>query len=498
MADQAGSPAQPLGRTADTGLSFRRRSPEGSGGGAVRRRLIELFGPVFTMFAAAVFAGAATFGQTDMDPSSTSGEQHNFLQTGCYAIILVVVAPLLVHRRAALGPIIAQSKLLWLFVALAYASILWAVDPANALRRLILFSTPILTALYMVDRFDYTTAIKIKGWIYLLMIVASAALAVLWPAVGVMHADPNLPIDLVEGNHLEGDWSGIVDHKNSLGFITLASTQIYAWRWTVEKNHRWFLSLALLLGVFVTYKTHSATAGLLVAMTLTTCVIALLALAAPRAGALIVFFVAVFAIGAAFLAILLPDEMAALVGKDATLTGRVPIWRVLIEHSIPLRPVLGYGFNSFFIDRNPEYLRLVEIVDWKAPHAHNGYINLAAELGIPGAIIGTLILLRIITGSLGIMRRENVDWPLYLLVFGLTFFVLNLVEASLLRQGDQWTFALAFAYLALAKHAVETRTAPPAESRRPRPGFFPAHWDPKLRIPRGQVVAAASIVSPKY
>ncbi len=28
--------------------------------------------------------------------------------------------------------------------------------------------------------------------------------------------------------------------------------------------------------------------------------------------------------------------------------------------------------------------------------------------------------------------------------------------------------------------------------------FFPAHWDPKLRIPRGQVVAAASIVSPKY
>ncbi len=35
----------------------------------------------------------------------------------------------------------------------------------------------------------------------------------------------------------------------------------------------------------------------------------------------------------------------------------------------------------------------------------------------------------------------------------------------------------------------------------PRPkitGVFPAHWDPKLRIPRGQVVAAASIVSPKY
>ncbi len=35
------------------------------------------------------------------------------------------------------------------------------------------------------------------------------------------------------------------------------------------------------------------------------------------------------------------------------------------------------------------------------------------------------------------------------------------------------------------------------ESTRMNAGF-PAHWDPKLRIPRGQVVAAASIVSPKY
>ncbi len=39
-------------------------------------------------------------------------------------------------------------------------------------------------------------------------------------------------------------------------------------------------------------------------------------------------------------------------------------------------------------------------------------------------------------------------------------------------------------------------TAPAIES--PGPEAFPAHWDPKLRIPRGQVVAAASIVSPKY
>ncbi len=45
---------------------------------------------------------------------------------------------------------------------------------------------------------------------------------------------------------------------------------------------------------------------------------------------------------------------------------------------------------------------------------------------------------------------------------------------------------------------IELKTTNFIEDLRLLNDFFPAHWDPKLRIPRGQVVAAASIVSPKY
>ncbi len=55
----------------------------------------------------------------------------------------------------------------------------------------------------------------------------------------------------------------------------------------------------------------------------------------------------------------------------------------------------------------------------------------------------------------------------------------------------RWTFA--------ASGGVRTAvTIGPAIGTAPAVVYFPAHWDPKLRIPRGQVVAAASIVSPKY
>ncbi len=52
--------------------------------------------------------------------------------------------------------------------------------------------------------------------------------------------------------------------------------------------------------------------------------------------------------------------------------------------------------------------------------------------------------------------------------------------------------------LAAGIHVITTLNVQHVESVYDIVEHFPAHWDPKLRIPRGQVVAAASIVSPKY
>jgi len=292
--------------------------------------------------------------------------------------------------------------------------------------------------------------------------------AVILPDIGVMKDDLEalLWANLTEGERVGGTWSGILGHKNVLGFATLASTQIFAWRWYVEKDKRWLFTPIILFGIFVAYKTHSATTALLICLTLAAYVVIPLLRKAVRLRGLIFFLAFLGAAALIATVVILPDQFTALVGKDATFTGRVPIWIDVIHHVIPNRPILGYGFNSYFIPANPDYARFVGVVHWPAPHAHNGYLNLAVELGLPGLAMGVLILGRMLLGSIRLLDDARAPWALHILVFGITFAVLNIVEASLLRLSDHWEYALLFCCFALWKYQAESRPKATPTARR--------------------------------
>jgi exopolysaccharide production protein ExoQ len=476
VADPAGArPEQPAARE---GLSFRKRRPVGVASAQIPNRIV-LVEYAFVIFSVAVFLGISTLGRTAA-AEAVGATEHNTLNTILYCSVLGISGALLLIYRREVVPVLGTSKMLWLFMAWAVASVAWSVDPDLAVRRLIQFFAPLLLALYAAARFDPATTIRLAGWAYFSTIVASAIVAVLLPRVGVMHdsAAALKWADLAEGARLEGDWSGILGHKNVLGFATIANAQIFAWRWYVEKDRRWLHGAIVLFGMFVTYKTHSATSALLVCLTLATYIIIHVTRRAARLRALIFFSVIVVgAIGVAA-AVSLPEQFTALVGKDATLTGRVPIWTVLMKYTIPGNPILGYGFNTYFILNNPDYLRLVDIVGWPAPHAHNGYLNLAVELGLPGAVLGTCILLRLIAGSLHRVNDPGAPWVLHVLVFGVTFAVLNIVESSLLRISDNWAFALTFCCFALWKYQADAR---------PKAQLAPRHWgEMASRAPPGK------------
>jgi exopolysaccharide production protein ExoQ len=466
MTDQAGAQGeQPAARD---GLSFRKRTRVVSAPGPAIER-VDLFERGFLIFSVAVFLGLSNLWRstTELDPSSVGASQHNPLNTGLYMLVLVTGTLLALFRGREVVPVLAISKMFWIFMAWAVASVIWSIDPELTVRRLILFFAPVIVALYAAARFDPATTIRLAGWAYFWTIVASAIVAVLFPRVGVMH-DSAMALkwaDLAEGARLEGDWSGTLGHKNVLGFATLANTQVFAWRWYVEKDKRWLHAIIILIGMFVAYKTHSATTALLILVTLGTYALFHVTRQARRLRALILFGAVVVGVGAVGLAVSLPEQFTALVGKDATLTGRVPIWIVLVRDVIPQNPIFGTGFNTYFIIENPSYRRLVEIVGWPAPHAHNGYLNLATELGIPGALLGTIILLRLLVGATLRVNDEKAPWVLHVLVFALTFAILNLVESSLLRISDNWAYALPFCCFALWKYQAEIRPKAQLASR---------------------------------
>ena len=76
---------------------------------------------------------------------------------------------------------------------------------------------------------------------------------------------------------------------------------------------------------------------------------------------------------------------------DPTFTGRTDIWRFVIRH-IADRPVTGYGFSTFWLTEDVVYG--FKDVGWvsSVSTAHNGYLDLALQLGIPGAFLMILWL----------------------------------------------------------------------------------------------------------
>ncbi|MGO7785777.1 O-antigen ligase family protein, partial [Rhizobium ruizarguesonis] len=68
-------------------------------------------------------------------------------------------------------------------------------------------------------------------------------------------------------------------------------------------------------------------------------------------------------------------------GKDATLTGRVPLWE-LVDLEISDRWMFGYGYQAFWTVANPEATRIWLKIGWASPHAHNGYRDILLSFGI--------------------------------------------------------------------------------------------------------------------
>jgi len=107
------------------------------------------------------------------------------------------------------------------------------------------------------------------------------------------------------------------------------------------------------------------------------------------------------------------------------LTGRIPLWEVLIGEVVQ-RPWLGAGFATFW--GSLDILQSFGVQDLEAPSGHNGYLE---ELLNTGAV-GLAFLLAFCLGTLTVARRQArrgdpLGWLVLLYMF--YFLLLNLTNA---------------------------------------------------------------------
>ncbi|MEH3145237.1 MAG: O-antigen ligase family protein [Methylobacterium frigidaeris] len=277
---------------------------------------------------------------------------------------------------------------------------------------------------------------------------------------------------------------GFYQHKNVLGMVAFIATVVVACRLcalgpgrlVARLAHAAVLAGGLILLVLSQSKTSLAiAAGLVAAIPL---FVAMRRLRGGRAG-LWLLVLALFGLAGATLVAGLPSRsLMTLVASDVdlTFTGRDEIWNFVLSE-VAQRPWTGFGYGAYW-DVTPEadpvtrappdgWLRQarVGIIN----QAHNGYLDVAVQLGLPGLALAVGLLLWSFWRALALFMRPETPsgerWAaltIVLLFAGIT--IHNLSETSLWARGQILAnLTLLLMFLAAA--------APGAAAARPdRPG----------------------------
>ena len=155
------------------------------------------------------------------------------------------------------------------------------------------------------------------------------------------------------------------------------------------------------------------------------------------------------------------DDIAGLVGRDLTLTGRTDIWALSLE-AFSQQPVLGYGYGAFWHEAGPvQGRRIVALLYWPVPNAHNGLLDVALDVGLAGVALAVLILGGLLVRGVLDARDGLTEVAVLRLSIGLLVLFSNLAESSFLQENAFLTIVF------VAALAARQPTQPRAASARP-------------------------------
>ena len=126
------------------------------------------------------------------------------------------------------------------------------------------------------------------------------------------------------------------------------------------------------------------------------------------------------------------DTVIEMLGRRPDLTTRVPMWEDMM--SMVKDPMLGYGYESFWLGPRLQYMR----EKWGMEHqAHNGYLEMYLNMGVIGVcfIIGWIV-----SGLRKVKRQLNNDYSAGVLCFCLivVISIYNWTEATFFGYNNLW------------------------------------------------------------
>lgn len=269
-----------------------------------------------------------------------------------------------------------------LFIAFAMVSSTWSELPGVALRRSVALAGTTALAAFIVFVIGFSRAIRLFFWSMVIAAALSIIFVVLLPELGIHQS----------GSHT-GSWRGAYLHKNLLGRemaigLTVAAVLASGAKRSITRGY--FMLLGGVMALLMLFSTSATgiVAGLAGLMVVGT------AAAWHNRPLLKVSALICISSAAVALSLLLavaPDLVFGALGRDATLTGRTQLWTE-VGKEIVARPLTGSGYGTFW--NTTGGVAISDKLGWRVTHAHNGYLDVALQIGLPGLLIVTSLILR--------------------------------------------------------------------------------------------------------
>ena len=315
---------------------------------------------------------------------ATSGNEiPTYLTFGCLSLLAIT----LVARENLRGLKSLWTSAFLLFGGWMVLTVVLSQDPSTSIRRFALTASVIgLTSAMMLLPKSQNELMRWLG-IAALILLAGCFLGVLLA--------PNLSTHLITDTQepqLAGDWRGVFGHKNMAAGIMamLIFIGIYTMR---AKAALTGATIVLLASVFLVNTTGKSSMMLVVVVLTLTSLTRIVRSFGLRAVLLLTPLLVLNALSVGTVIVPGLAELVRLLPLDASFTGRTDIWTFAVQ-SLQQHLLTGYGFFAFW---GTDAIRsLPEGKEWAeyASHSHNGYLDSALAMGLPGLalLIGALVI----------------------------------------------------------------------------------------------------------
>jgi exopolysaccharide production protein ExoQ len=354
---------------------------------------------------------------------------------------------------------LAVSTPLFLLMGLACASALWSIDRGATLERLIALVACSSIGV-LVGRGH-----SLRGLILFIGVLATLTCwCSLLAIAGFSEARGSPPWDTT--------WRGIFNHKNGLGAAMAVGLPFMLHSAMISRGiMRKLFASGVMVGLILLVASESRTAQIIGILAVANLLIGLACRSRKLSWATITLILCGLAAGLVlfFFATGITDAIFSALGRKPTMSGRIPLWTLtwpyVLEH-----PWLGYGYSAFWAPDSDRVLLMSIDPDLRfAPfYSHNGLVETLLAVGVVGASLLVWLLYSAFRCVVRVLQQAGqVDDLIPILIFLVSFCLLNVTESSVLQRDDiTWmVFAAVVVQLATLLRTVEGAREEPRRFR---------------------------------